>query len=319
MKSKIVRFLRFFLALSLLVFLVSYVGISDVFSQLHDPDYIYLTLFILVTYPLIWVSCKKWMLFIPEGSEAPSLHTLMRYYTVSYFANLFLPSTLGGDAARSFKLGKRLKNQVDALTATFLERLSGLLAMVIIALVVVLSGASTVNDFKLPIIFVALGVIGLSWVFMSSRGIDLFFYLSSALIPLRSSEESSQSFLSRLLAKVYAMRPVLEKSKHVFWRSLAWSFVFHLLTVVNTYFAARTIGWETVSFLDLCLVVPLVLLVSMIPLTPGGIGVQEGAFVYLLKSIGASPSEALSVALILRAKTLLLGVIGAWFFFKKEK
>ena len=54
----------------------------------------------------------------------------------------------------------------------------------------------------------------------------------------------------------------------------------------------------------------MVLIVSMVPLTPSGIGVQEGAFYYFLRKLGAAPGEALGVGIILRAKTLLIAVVG---------
>ncbi len=315
MKAKALRILRLLFAFSIIGFLFSYIGVKEVLGQLQNIDPLYFLLFLLITYPLIWSSCRKWKLFIPEGSEQPSMNRLMKYYTISYFANLFLPSTLGGDVARSYKLGQYIKSQADALVTTFLERLTGLLAMVIIAFLVILSGVSVVPEFTMSILFVSCLVIFISWVFLSRTGIDLFF----RVIRYVQHRVESKVFLNGLVQKVLSVQAVLDKSRTVFWKSLLWSFLFHVLTVLNTYFGARAVGWDEVSFLQLCIVVPLVLLISMVPVTPGGIGVQEGAFVYLLSRIGASSPEALSVALLLRAKTLLLGLLGAYFFMQKEE
>jgi glycosyltransferase 2 family protein len=313
-KSGVFRVLRLALSLSILGALFFYIGVGEVFDQLNNLDPFYFVFFLVISYPLIWSSCRKWKLFIPNSSEQPSTGRLMRYYTISYFANLFLPSTLGGDAARSYKLGRYLKSQTDALAATFLERLTGLLAMVIIALVVVLSGFSVVPEFSVPVLFVSFGVIGVSWVFLSRRGVAVFF----AVMRVVQGKVVSRDFLSRIVEKILSVQHLLHASRAVFWKALGWSFVFHALTIGNTYLGAKAVGWDSVSVLQLCIVVPLVLLISMIPVTPGGIGVQEGAFVFLLTRIGASSPEALSVALLLRGKTLLLGVLGGVFFLKKE-
>ena len=40
--------------------------------------------------------------------------------------------------------------------------------------------------------------------------------------------------------------------------------------------------------------VPLVLMVGVVPITPSSLGVQEGAFVFLLARIGASPAGFLT-------------------------
>jgi uncharacterized membrane protein YbhN (UPF0104 family) len=80
--------------------------------------------------------------------------------------------------------------------------------------------------------------------------------------------------------------------------------------VANTKLAADAVGWDAASISGLFVVVPLVLLVSIIPLTPNGIGLQEGAFLFFLERIGAARSEALAVGLIIRAKVTIIGLIG---------
>lgn len=312
------KFIRSALAVFFVFILLYYIGFDDLSRQFTSFNYFYFILFLLISYPLIWASCRKWKLFIPDNPEAPSTMPstarLMRYYTISYFANLFLPSTLGGDAARSYKLGSFLGSQIDAFATTFLERLTGLLSMVLIALFVVLAGFSVVPEFNYLIIVISLSIIFLSWSFLSEKGNSLFFKFVN-LIKLKFT---SREVFQNLIEKIISLKRVFDKSRSVFFRALLWSFLFHFLTIVNTYLASLTIGWMEVSILQLCIVVPLVLLVSMIPLTPGGIGIQEGAFLYLLTKIGASPAEALSIALVLRFKTLFLGVIGGFFFLRKD-
>jgi uncharacterized protein (TIRG00374 family) len=309
------KILRFLLAGGILAYVLSRVGVVDVFHQLKDLNIWYGILFIGISYPMIWASCKKWRLFIPEVGAIPPMNLLMRYYTISYFANLFLPSTLGGDAARSLKLGRYLNSQLEAFVATFLERLSGLLAMILFAVSVLVLKPDFLVEFTLPVLFIAAGVIMLSGLFLTRSGGMVLHFIVQKIRSLPLKSVRIMHHLDAALSKDLFSR-VGEK---LFWKALLWSFVFHGLTVLNTYLAALSIGWDTVSFFQLCVVVPLVLLLSMIPITPGGIGIQEGAFVYLLSSIGGSPSEALSVALLLRMKTLLLGLIGAYFMFTKEE
>jgi uncharacterized membrane protein YbhN (UPF0104 family) len=91
---------------------------------------------------------------------------------------------------------------------------------------------------------------------------------------------------------------------------MALSFLFHLLTVVNTYAAGWAIGWESPNFGGLFVVVPLILLVSMIPITPSGLGLTEGAFVFFLQRVGATEVEGLGVALVLRAKVVIIAAVG---------
>lgn len=309
------KIIRLIIAALVVLLILYYIDFKEVIHQFSNLDPLFGTLFILISWPLIWVSCEKWKLFIPRSHAIPSTQKLMKYYTVSYFANLFSPSTLGGDVARSYKLGRRIENQVDAFIATFLERLTGLLAMVLLCSVALLSRYSLLSEFIIPVFLSTFFVILLSLLFLSEPGSRL---LTSVVNKFKNTFLGNTKIVSMIL-KIVSSHSLVEKGRKVIWKALFWSVLFHSLTVVNTYFAALSLSLDSVSFIDLFVIVPLVLLVSMIPITPGGIGIQEGAFVFLLGRIGLPPAEALSIALLLRTKTLLLAVLGGIFFFKEEK
>jgi len=291
--------------------LLYYIGdAEDFLVQFRNVDHFALFLFLLITYPLIWASCMKWKLFITRNSSsAPSVHRMMRFYTISYFANLFLPSTVGGDIARSFSLGRHLQNHQEALVATFLERLSGLLGMSILALLAYCVTYPLLAEFAIPVISLFLVVSAASVLFLSELGHRII----SILMTFLGSSAFGKNKLFKQLEKLVDAHFLIKKSGSLFWKSLSWSFLFHLLAVLNTYYAGQVISLDSVELIDLFVVVPLVLLVSMVPITPGGIGIQEGAFVFLLVKVGASPSQALSVALLLRIKLFILAGLGGLF------
>jgi uncharacterized membrane protein YbhN (UPF0104 family) len=105
------------------------------------------------------------------------------------------------------------------------------------------------------------------------------------------------------LAAVRGALPVL-------FQSMLLSLLFHGLTVVNTQVAAWAIGAPPIAFGGLFVVLPLILLLGSIPLTPQGLGVQEGMWVFFLGQIGVSPADSLAISLVLRAKSYLLGAAG---------
>jgi uncharacterized membrane protein YbhN (UPF0104 family) len=88
------------------------------------------------------------------------------------------------------------------------------------------------------------------------------------------------------------------------------SFMFHVMTIVNTVAVARAVGWDGAPWGELFVVVPLILLVGAVPVSPQGLGIQEGAFVFFLQAAGASSAQALAVALVLRAKSYALALVG---------
>jgi uncharacterized protein (TIRG00374 family) len=109
---------------------------------------------------------------------------------------------------------------------------------------------------------------------------------------------------------------LLVKSKpQLLVKAMLLSLLFHTFTVVNTVATGIAIGWSNPPFLELFVVLPIILIVAALPLTPQGIGVQEGAFYFFLQLVGASPEQALSIALVLRAKTYVLALCGGLIFF----
>ena len=54
----------------------------------------------------------------------------------------------------------------------------------------------------------------------------------------------------------------------------------------------------------------LVMLVSVLPLTPGGVGVNEAAFVTAAGMVGVDPEKALAMVLLARAILIIIGLLG---------
>ncbi|MFN8388982.1 MAG: lysylphosphatidylglycerol synthase transmembrane domain-containing protein [Bdellovibrionota bacterium] len=312
--------LRMVLALALLVGLVYLVGASDVLHVLARIEPQYIVYLLLLSVVLIWVSCVKWRLFIRAwGHDASVLH-LMKIYTITYFYNVFAPSFLMGDLARSYHLGKKLENQRDAFVATFLERLTGLLAMVLLGTMFVAVGARATNGVEAAILAAAFLVLVASLVLFSEMAYNFATSIALSLTRLCGLKKITAK-LEKLFSEISKAVDTARRNEALFAKAMLWSVFFHFGTVVNTYVAARAIGWENPDFGGLCIIVPLVLLVGIAPITPSGIGIQEGAFMFFLQRIGATRPESLGVGLVLRAKMLVTGFVGycLWLTLKRHK
>lgn len=257
---------------------------------------------------LIYVSALKWGLFLNELGARESTLRLFALYLVGYFVNLLLPSYVGGDALRSWYVGKNFR-QHDAAAATILERYTGLVAMVALALVFVWFPKAVSGQVKAAVLLVAFGVAALTIMARSARLLQML------------SHNKRAAVITPHLLKVQACFAVAAANKKLLLKALALSFLYHSLTVVNTMMAAYAVGWYDAPLLDLFVVLPLILLIGALPLTPQGLGIQEGAFYFFLHGVGATSAQALGVALVLRAKSYVLALIGGviWLNLKKEE
>ncbi len=312
--------LRMIFALLLLVGLVYFVGGSQMIEVLREVDFRYVLALLGISVVLIWLSCIKWRLFIRAwGHDASILH-LMRIYTITYFYNVFAPSFLMGDLARSYHLGKKLDNQKDAFIATFLERVTGLLAMVLLGTIFVALGAKAAAGVELAILAVAFLTILGAFVCFSKRAYQFASNLAIRILR-RLPFKKLTAKVEKLQGEVGKAVDVARANEMLFAKAMFWSVCFHFGTVINTYTAARAIGWDDPDFGGLCIVVPLVLLVAIAPITPSGIGIQEGAFMFFLQRVGATQPESLAVGLILRAKNMITALVGwaLWATMKKPE
>lgn len=252
---------------------------------------------------LIAVSVLKWSAFLAHLGIRASFVKLFCLYLVGYFVNIFTPSFIGGDVVRSLALGPTV-NRAHAVSATFLERYTGIVAMIAMAVV-----ASLFSDAVTP------HIVGV--VMLAAFGCALGTWMIIARIFERIGILSRfPEKFRRMVSSVHDGLVIGLQDRGLLGKALGLSLLFHLLTIVNTAAVARAVGWTEIPWVGLLVVVPLILLVGAVPVSPQGLGIQEGAFVFFLHSVGASTGQALAIALVLRAKSYLLALCGGivWIF-----
>ncbi len=259
-----------------------------------------------LSYALIWTSCRKWRLFLRARGQAVPMGSLLRLYVVGYFFNTFLPGNVGGDVVRSYSLGRSLNNQADAFGTVFLERFTGFIALIGLGVAAGLARPALRGTPYLGAFLAAMAAL-----FAGMVAVLVFAPLQRFAMRIleRFPEQGVPKKLKRFLQVVFHFRD----RPDILGRAMLWSVAFHALTIVNVQVACRAFG-ETPRLLDLAAAVPMVLLVSSVPVSLAALGILEGAYVFFLSRIGVPAPAAMAVALLLRAKTLLLALLGGLLF-----
>jgi glycosyltransferase 2 family protein len=291
---------------ALLFYVVDFREVLRAFGHIRLEYLFYLALLTLV---LIWISCIKWQMFIRAAGHEVPLVPLMKFYTMSYFFNMFLPSSLGGDMARSFQLGLRLKSHKSAFAATFVERLTGFLAMILMGVTFVAIGSRATAGVEAAVLLVAFVSLSGALVCFSETLSKLCFRQVAFICRLAGWARLANK-LDKFFSKVSESIDFAQNDIRLFSKAMVLSVAFHLLAALNTYVCALAVGWQDAQYGSLCMVVPLVLLVSIAPITPGSVGIQEGAFLFFLIRVGATQGQGLGVALLLRAKNVITALFG---------
>jgi uncharacterized membrane protein YbhN (UPF0104 family) len=212
------------------------------------------------------------------------------FYYVGMFFNLFLPTGIGGDLFKVHFLSREEGRKFLAAFTVVGDRLFGLTAMLL------MGGASaTIWPGLIPEPFA--GFLSISSVLMLA---------GLAGLPLL------QRPFRRLWPRV---------SRHLEGLFILWQQPKRLLWVLGLSFCLQGLGMGAVALLGAGIgihlplpfyfaAVPLVGIITLIPVSFNGIGVREGAFVYFfgLKGIGAEP--AFGLGLLLFSVHVALSLVG---------
>jgi uncharacterized membrane protein YbhN (UPF0104 family) len=104
-------------------------------------------------------------------------------------------------------------------------------------------------------------------------------------------------------------RESLTRCRHAAVPAYALAVAFHLGSVALTYAFLPAIGEHPPLFATLGVLL-VVRTVALLPITPSGLGLQEGSLTLLLPTVGVSPEAALTVALLARLGMLTAMLVG---------
>ncbi len=309
-KSKLQTWFKFLVSALFVTILVKTISFQEVVKLFSSLNVYYLVLLLLLSYVMILESCLKWQILLKAKGIRVPLPSLVRLYILGYFFNNFLPSMVGGDSARGLLLGRRLKRVTDVFLSIFMERFTGFLALILFTATAVIVNHPLVRVGNLRSIVIVLlaGALILVVLVFSRKS----FGILMGLVPEK---------FEKLRDKLDTLHvSLLEFSHHKgdFACVLFLSLLFHFLTGVNLYYACLALNYE-VGFLEMIVVTPFIVLLSLVPITINGIGLWEGSFVLFFSLLGIPSSLALSAALLLRLKTLLVSALGGLFYLQESR
>jgi uncharacterized protein (TIRG00374 family) len=248
------------------------------------------------------ISCLRWQALLAARGVRVSVHRLIFYYTIGYFFSSFLPGLFGGDIARSYVFGKKIENQLESFASVFMERLTGLAGLVGVAFVATILNYRTIREAGLvPFMGAIFGGFCLFLVLLFNRPLV---ERAGACVRWRRVEAWKKKLLLFHDA-VCSFRSM----KRTVALALFYSVLFQFLTSVNTWIVCLALNLD-VRFLDIMVVIPIILLICTVPSTPGATGIWEIAFTVFFSRLGIPEAGAANIALVLRAKNILVAMLG---------
>lgn len=278
--------LKIAVSLLLLWFLFSTNDIHKVAGRLGNITTGLLVLGFLVEILCVFLASWRWRIILAAVGVRIGFQSALQILFISLFLNQVLPSTLGGDAMRAWRIFKSGSSVGRAVRGVMLDRVVALLGL---ALLVALG---------LPFVLSITGDRVAYWILWGIVAVVLFglavlLVLEKILAPLNYGPRALYQGLSELSrdARRLFLAPRTAGS------TLALSVLIHAASALSVFILAVGMG-IAVSVIECLVLVPPVILMAVLPVTIAGWGVREGAMIAAMGFVGILPSEALALSVM---------------------
>jgi glycosyltransferase 2 family protein len=308
LKSRVLGLLKFSLVAGLLYFLAKkgFISVDATQQALQQWRLILPAVIVLFATVPLGVVRWKWLL----ASQEIHLNWLkaLQLTFIGLFFNIALPGAVSGDFVKAYYVGKALKaDKTKALGSILFDRVAGVSALALVSAgALILGFQSFLNSSLFTAVRFVMGTAAASvlgfyaYLFLVRERHDPllrgFRFLEKKLKPLKS------------ITEIYLSLRHYHHHRWCVFKVLVISIVIHLAVGWSCLCFAQALGESHLSLLSLYVIVPLGLLVTAIPVAPGGVGTGNVAFLYLFQLIHSE--RGADVFSLFALSQILFGCLG---------
>lgn len=287
------KFLKYLslIGLVILVYLVTKIGFNNIISSFESINYI--ILFAILIIPLILVmQTWKWQAILKIQGINVSFWRLLKIQSIGIYYGTLTPGR-AGSLFKSLHLKKELNTPAMELTSSvILERLLDFICVCSLALVgafIFVSGTGNRSSNLLTAILIVMVIFALGLVVIMNKRYFLFFRrLFNPIIPRKLNDNLDtyiDSFYRRMIKKSDLLYPT-------FLTVITW-----LITYLGGYVIVLSLQIKMSFFIFMCLYA-LGTIISLIPITVGGLGTREFALIALFQPFGIPKEAAFTISIL---------------------
>lgn len=297
---------RLVIMASLLVIEVSRINVTNFERVLQSVKLLPLLMSVGFVYVAWLVNSYKWQRLLQAAGTKRSVGELFQLNLIAVFYGLALPGQLSGEVIKAIRLGERSERRGVVYASVWLDRLTGLVGLVVIGLAGLGIGPWPARPFwGLDLILAGLaGVLVLCSVVLVLPKIQVADIGKGPLDGQLTILARLEAWRQRLIASTG-----LDLSVGSICVAIALATAFQALNVMANWSSSLALGLS-ISPLTLGWVIPVFALLQLLPISIGGIGVRDVTFVTLLGLYNVAVQQALALSLIALGQLVLLGVTG---------
>jgi len=297
---------KVFISACFIGYLVNTVDWGSLFKAIKSVELILYLLSLLITLASTVIIAGKYHLLIKNTSIHLSIPSLIKINLISRFYALFLPSAIGPEAVRWYKVTKKRKGKTFFLVMILFERLTFLLSIVLFSLVPLIfyskiPAFDTLKKGIVPIGLILLSTILISLFILTSEGArNKLFKRIDKMIPLQWKPGFEQ---------VVSDGPLNRLSPRLFITTFSFSLLWQFFFIVRIFLLFISTGIP-LHFFDVAWIGSMTLFLQILPISFAGIGVREGAYVYFLSYYSIPAEYGILLGILFFSQMLVLAGLG---------
>jgi uncharacterized protein (TIRG00374 family) len=284
-------------------------NLNTALNQLYVSERVWLYIAFIMLLLQILLMAVRWH-FISNMIKANlSILSAVRFMFIGQFFNQIMPSSIGGDAVRIWMAKQHGSSLAKASSSTILDRIMGLLTYIFVPVLSIWIYTVTLNQ-NFYAIERAINILAVITIF----GI-LILYFFGAKLGAMIVEISHLKWIAFFIKE---LKVTLFNSE--IWRVLVLSFLIQLIQVLMLLFIAKSFK-ISIPFNVGMILIPIIFLISTIPLSFAGWGLRESAMIMGLGFFNISAINSLSISLaygLLQIFSSLPGIL-LWFQYNGKK
>lgn len=300
-RQQLVFFLRCFVSILLIIFVLSRSNLTEIFAAMKSANILFLFFSFLLTYVGFAISSIRWQVLLRAQDIEIPLGFLLRSFIVSIFFTNFLPSTVGGDAYRFYDSYRFSQKKAAPAVVLIIGRLLGIFILILFASIALLM-LGNVNEQLLQLRWFVFAGLLLIIIFVGL----LFFGKRFAV---ENSAKKRMFLFYNLFLKAVNAFTMFRGHTRALLLALLYSALLQVNVVFHNYLIGKALGIP-LGISHFFFIVPLMLIISLLPITINGIGIRENANIFLFGIFAVPAFSAVAYSWLFFGIILLNGVIG---------
>ncbi len=299
------RLLRIALSLGLIALVIAFADWREVWGVLRQVHLGLAGCVLLIAFLDRVLTNWRWQTLLAGRGIAPGFMRLFRVQLAANFLGSFLPGFIGVDAVRIAALVRGGAPGAPVVAATLVDRATLAIATLLVgALAVLLLAGTRVPPHIVQFVYVMTGIA------LVGVAVCLYGPVRRA-IRLRLMPRVPERLRHKVMEAADGALSFRREPRTIAVVTLLTIAIFALRILF-----AKVLGWSCgvdIPLTDLLLVIPILWIVVMLPITIGGIGVQDAGYVVLMALVGVAAPVAVSMSLLEHVIERLASLPGALF------